>query len=775
MDKLCLTILNMSLTGAFVIAAICLARMPLKRAPKIISYCLWAVAGFRLVFPLSIGSVFSLIPFKAQTIPPDIAMQSVPRIDSGIPFLNNALSSILPAATPYASVNPLQIWTAIGAFVWLIGVAVMVVYGVVSFVILKQKMREAAHIEANIYEAENIKSPFVLGIFNPRIYLPVGLSEKERSYIILHEQTHIRRRDPIVKIAAYFVLCLHWFNPLVWAAFLLMGADMEMSCDERVLKEMGAETKKDYSLSLLSLSTDKRIIGGSPLAFGEGGIKDRIKNVLNFKKTSRVIVVVSVALVAVLSIGFAGNRAIGRNFSMQGSNLADLQTDAVIRYIVQVTGAKDDSIIVPGDNFQLQVSDNFDWIEPATISMFITKNRIGRDSHFACQLRISPEEHHLWVTEPRQQEPPQSQYDVRHYLDALKYLPQEHIRGLTNDNSDMYMINLVDGGIPDDNQPCVFYNMNGLTDNGGWYIRLDIQPLYQDEDGSGYHGLGSDVIHVYYEDTSLSASARTYSLENPTQKQKVERLSSINLYSDGTAYLVTPPISSYMLPNCTYAFAEGELLIYASIETEESENAFGVKNGEVIVRFTVADDNTLVFQWATVPVFADEGARYVSKPNPSPYEPRKWLDYYFDEQMPWDGNLELELPEYPDTVFQWTPYEVRTVDSGGEKTLFSGMPVWNVYLADLTGDGLPEFCATVSLGSGIIDERIIVCDYATGNIYDLNDRMYYDYALYLDDGRLMVKQTKYPDPQSDALATGELAIVGGELTAKGIDRTIPDH
>ena len=277
MDKLFPTILNMSLTGAFVIAAICLARLLLKKTPKIISYCLWAVAAFRLVFPFSFESVFSLIPFKAQTIPPDIAMQPVPRIDSGIPFVNNAVSSILPAATPSTSVNPLQIWATVGTFVWFVGVAVMIIYGIVSFVILKRKMRKAAHGEANIYEAENIKSPFVLGVFKPSIYLPIGLSEQERSYIILHEQTHIRRHDHIVKFAAYFILCVHWFNPLAWAAFLLMGVDMEMSCDERVLKEMGCEIKKNYSLSLLSLATERYFVSGSPLAFGEGSIKERIK------------------------------------------------------------------------------------------------------------------------------------------------------------------------------------------------------------------------------------------------------------------------------------------------------------------------------------------------------------------------------------------------------------------------------------------------------------------------------------------------------------------
>ena len=309
MDKLFLTVLNMSLTGAFVIAAISLARLPLKKAPKIISYCLWAVAGFRLAYPFSIESMFSLIPFKAAPIPPDIAAQAVPRVDSGIPFLNNAISGVLPAAAPTDSVNPLQIWTTVGTYVWLAGVAAMLIFGVISYLLLKRKMRAAIRTEDNIYESDAVQSPFVLGALKPKIYIPHNLSEQERGYIIFHEQTHIRRRDHIVKFAAYFILCLHWFNPLAWAAFLLMSVDMEMSCDERVLKEMGGETKKDYSLSLLSLAANRRVIAGSPLAFSEGGLKERIKNVLSFRKPSRVIVTLAVALVAVLSVGFMMNRA----------------------------------------------------------------------------------------------------------------------------------------------------------------------------------------------------------------------------------------------------------------------------------------------------------------------------------------------------------------------------------------------------------------------------------------------------------------------------------
>lgn len=363
MDKLFLTILNMSMTGAFVIAAICLVRLPLKKAPKIISYCLWAMAGFRLVFPYSVESVFSLIPFKAQTIPSDIAMQSIPRIDSGIPFVNNAVSSVLPAATPAASVNPLQIWIAIGAWVWIVGVAVLLIYGVVSFLILKRKMSEVAHIKANIYEAENIKSPFVLGVFRPRIYFPVGLSEQEKSYITLHEQTHIRRHDHIVKFAAYFVLCLHWFNPFAWVAFLLMGVDMEMSCDERVLKEMGVATKKAYSLSLLSLATDRRIIGGSPLAFGEGGIRVRIKNVISYKKPAFWVIIIAILACVIVAICFMTNPVDEQDLSfLNYDNLVSVaaQSDTLPAHVSTISDAWNASV----DGGELSVFlDNVTWVQ----------------------------------------------------------------------------------------------------------------------------------------------------------------------------------------------------------------------------------------------------------------------------------------------------------------------------------------------------------------------------------------------------------------------------
>lgn len=308
MEKVFLSVLNMSLTASFVIVAIMLARLPLKKAPKIISYALWVVAGFRLVFPFTLEGMFSLLPFKSAPIPADIAMQAVPRINSGIAAIDNAVSAVLPATAPAASVNPLQVWLGVGAYIWILGIALMLIYSLVSIVFLKSRLHSAVHVEGKLYETGNLKTPFVIGLFRPKIYIPADLSNEERRYIVLHEETHIRRHDHAVKIFAYLLLCLHWFNPLTWIAFILMSADMEMSCDERVLKEMGGDIKTAYSLSLVRVASERKILNGSPLAFGEGGMKERVRNVLNFKKHSRIIMIAAVIFVVVLSVGFAVNR-----------------------------------------------------------------------------------------------------------------------------------------------------------------------------------------------------------------------------------------------------------------------------------------------------------------------------------------------------------------------------------------------------------------------------------------------------------------------------------
>lgn len=306
-----LQILNMSFTASVVILFVLLARLLLKKNPKVISYALWGVVLFRLICPFSFESWISLLPVKTNPIPSDIMYAQVPRVDTGIAAINDGINRILPAATPYGSVNPMQGWIFIGCCLWITGIAVLLAYSVVSLCKLRGMCKGATWEKENIYSTSNVASPFVMGLFRPKIYLPAGLTDAEKEYIIVHEQTHIKRFDHVIKVISFFVLCLHWFNPLVWAAFFYCGRDMELSCDERVIKSLGNGIKKDYSSSLLALATGKRVVGGTPLAFGEGDTKSRIKNVLSYKRPAFWVVVLSSIAVVVVAIGLLANPASG--------------------------------------------------------------------------------------------------------------------------------------------------------------------------------------------------------------------------------------------------------------------------------------------------------------------------------------------------------------------------------------------------------------------------------------------------------------------------------
>jgi len=309
MSELFLSVLNMSITASYGIIFVILVRLFLKKAPKFISYALWGVVAFRLIIPFSFESILSLMPRNTNSvpIPHDIIYQQSPKINSGIEVVDSFVNNSLPAPTIEASVNPLQIYVEIGAYIWVFGIIALFVYSIVSVLLLKRQLKGAQLIEKNIFEAENLKTPFVFGLINPKIYLPVGLSNEEQNYILIHEQTHIHRKDHIIKTLAFLIVSIHWFNPLVWIAFILMSTDMELSCDERVLKEMNEDIKKPYANSLLSLATGRHILNGSPLAFGEGDVKGRIKNVLNYKKPRLWVIFYSIIIVAAIGIGLVAN------------------------------------------------------------------------------------------------------------------------------------------------------------------------------------------------------------------------------------------------------------------------------------------------------------------------------------------------------------------------------------------------------------------------------------------------------------------------------------
>ncbi len=299
-DTVFLQILDMSRTACFVILAVLPVRFLLKRTPKILSCALWWVVLFRLLSPWALEAPMSILPestpaaevyaLAEKRISPADAAQAANQaagdlLNGGIGIQHIKTMETDESGHPeYVSSSWREVWILAGQYVWLTGLALMGICSILSYCRLRGKLVGALGLRDNIYLSDYIASPFVLGLFFPKIYLPSSLSEKEREYIILHEQQHIRRLDHVVKALFFFALSIHWFNPLVWLAFILLGKDMEMSCDEAVIRKMGSGIRADYSASLLSLATGRRIIAGAPLAFGEGDPKGRIRNLARWKK-----------------------------------------------------------------------------------------------------------------------------------------------------------------------------------------------------------------------------------------------------------------------------------------------------------------------------------------------------------------------------------------------------------------------------------------------------------------------------------------------------------
>ncbi len=301
-------ILDLQLTACYVILLVLLLRFFLRKQPKIYSYALWSVVLFRLLCPFRFETVLSLIPrvqaapqiIQDSVIPPQTPVLTAP---SAVPNVFDLPTIPVEAVQNAAPVD----WGSFLPYLWLAGIAALLLYSVLGLSKLKRNLRSAQEAESGVYEAQGLETAFVLGLLKPKIYLPCGLSAEEREYILLHERTHLRRGDHLIKLAAFVALCVHWFNPLVWLSFLLSTQDMEMSCDEAVIAKLGSGVKKAYSGSLLSLAAGKRILRATPLAFGEGDTKIRIKNVLNYKKPSFWVTVALAILVAVVGVGLASD------------------------------------------------------------------------------------------------------------------------------------------------------------------------------------------------------------------------------------------------------------------------------------------------------------------------------------------------------------------------------------------------------------------------------------------------------------------------------------
>ena len=549
MEALFLKLVNLSITAGWLVLAVLVLRLVFHKAPRWIFCLLWGMVALRLVCPISIESALSLIP-SAQTLPPEMLYTATPQINSGINAINSAVNPMLAETmTPegLTSANPAQIWSFIFARIWGCGMAAMVLYAFGSYLLLKRRVSTATLLRENIRQSEQVDTPFVLGLFRPIIYLPYRVGREDQGYVIAHEQAHIRRRDHWWKPLGFALLSVYWFNPLLWAAYVLLCRDIEGACDERVIREMGKEERKGYSTALLNCSSRRRRITACPLAFGEIGVKERVKAVMNYKRPAFWIVAVALAACVVAAMCFL---------------------------TVPVSGAA----------------------SPA-----------GK-----------------------------------------------------------------------------IYHYEGEGFGGDFAITIK-------EDGSFTYYEGLLSSYMGYGEWSVSGNILTL-----TDQAETERVNHFRIEGDNLIFI-----------------EEGSTnFIYVTVKENE------VFRGTPIAE---ADIKTAV---------------------------TKWVDYtQSPSEMDWEGELTTQVPQFQGITFRYTPEQiaVQNLEDSEPVTLITGMPIWNAYFCDLTGDELPEICATLSWSSGMIDSRVIIYDYANGASYLLEDRGNHDYSLrYNDaDGFLYVDKRSY--------------------------------
>lgn len=550
MNELFLKIINMSISASWLILAVLILRLVLKKAPKWVNVLLWGIVAVRLICPLSFESALSLIP-SSETIPLDIEMAAKPTIDSGVPAINSVVNPVLSSFAPpqhvLTSANPLQIWIPILNIIWLIGVGALLLYTAVSYWRLCRKVDTAVRYKGNIIQSENVSSPFVLGIIKPRIYLPFNMNGQDLEHVVAHEQAHIRRKDHWWKPLGFLLLTIHWFNPLMWLAYVLLCRDIELACDEKVIKELGNEQRADYMQALVACSVNRRMIAACPLAFGEVGVKERVKSVMNYKKPAFWVIIIAV----IICVGVA-----------------------------------------------------------------------------ACFL--------------------------------------------TNPKQDRYTLRIV---VPAGSQEEFVYTEEEVST-----VRNSIKIWSGD-------GLGDTEVLLF----PVNKTAETgYTATYLTHGMSVEFDAENDTWFKIGVNMQNP--------------TNEDIIVYVEVEN---------------VEVRIVDEINSVIEWFD----------YLETP----------------DEMKWDGSLEISLTEFPDVTFRWTYGEMLAVKGSKSTSLYTGMPIWNAYFCDLTGDGLPELCSSISWGSGMIDNRVIIYDYANGVSYELSDRGYFDFTLRQDhqDGRLYVDKTKY--------------------------------
>ena len=640
-----------------------------------------------------------------------------PQISTGISALNSVVNPIITesfAPAPAASVNPLQILIPVASWIWLAGAAVMTLYTAVSYIRLRLKVRTAVRLRGNIFRGWGISSPFVLGLVRPRIYLPFEMDEADMAHVIAHEQTHIRRRDHWWKPLGFLLLTVHWFNPLMWAAYILLCRDIELACDERVIKELGRDQRADYSQALLACSIDRKLIAACPLAFGEVGVKERVKNVLTYKKPAFWIIVVAVILCVVVAVCFLTNPDTP---AMDVLPLLHSRSFSVGPAVYETEAGQSQHDFAVTETMDLLIRSGDGWSNQGELR----------------EMELTPDN-----------------FD-RLFQDETAWTGEGSITDFRRDNANAWWLY---------NSPTVCYLLQ--QENGEVYLASGTTQIlglyrvytadYPDVGAVAVSGEniapvtifpGGTAIGNFHDDVSW-LTIRPYpdgSVPFTLFRDGYELLDGHYLAFDAETFDPLPYHSESGVPGQTYLFENAdkgrEYIVVAGFSTEADAElyCFGVRFSEA----------------ALEEMYIPQGAV------------QEWFDYFRRDTMTWETHKEIALSAFPDVTFRCNTGSLDAIAGNESLALFTGMPIWNIYFTDLTGDGYPEICATVSFGSGLIDTHVVVYDYAARQEYTLWQRGTYDYALRMENGKLICDEWVYPD--GGLIRSGPLVLadhVGGE-------------
>ena len=493
MSVLFLRVVNLAIAAGWLVLAVLVLRLLLKKAPKWTRLLLWAVVALRLLCPVSVETVWSLLP-SAETVPLDIERAAAPAIASGVEAVDRVINPALQqsfAPDPAASANPLQIWIPVLSLLWLAGAAALLLYAALSYLRLRRRVATAVRLRDNIYQSEQIPAPFVLGLARPRIYVPFCLSDQDLEHVLAHERAHIARRDHWWKLLGFVLLSVYWFQPLLWLAYVLLGRDLELACDERVIQSLDREHRADYTQALVRCSVSRRTVAACPLTFGEVGVKARVKAVLHYKKPTVWVLMVAVLAAIAAAVCFLTGPKTARTFPLTGTNAADLDPAAIVARTAEIVGLEDGGSLYMGqDQFDQYFDADFNWDADAAIRFFYNQGQQTLGS----QLRLYREDGVSFVTEPTAWEAQPVVYLLYDYLKALQCLPQAEIREMAP--ADRYLVTFQHGGAPEDYDRVLTYTADGPGELDGWYIHLRLEPLHAAE--GIYTGTGDEVIHLFY-------------------------------------------------------------------------------------------------------------------------------------------------------------------------------------------------------------------------------------------------------------------------------------